>query len=83
MKNANQNHILTGIVSRKFDILFVSFGSLEVSTGTPFSILTVFKNIIVLYRIFKYTTFSGAFLSSHNAVNELCYVAQFVNSIVA
>jgi hypothetical protein len=31
---------------------------------------------------FEYTTFSGEILLSHNTVNELCYVAQFVNRVV-
>jgi hypothetical protein len=31
-------------------------------------------------RIFECMTFSGGVLLSDNTVNELCYVAQFVNS---
>jgi hypothetical protein len=33
-------------------------------------------------RIFVYKVFSGGVLLSHNTVNELCYVAQFVNSVM-
>jgi hypothetical protein len=58
----------------------VSFESLEVST--PFLFYRFLKISLFSYRIFEYTTFSGVFLSSHNAANELCYVGQFVNRIV-
>jgi hypothetical protein len=33
-------------------------------------------------RIFDHKMFSGGVLLSHNTVNELCYVEQFVNSIM-
>jgi hypothetical protein len=31
---------------------------------------------------FYYKMFSGGVLLSHNTVNELCYEAQFVNSVM-
>jgi hypothetical protein len=61
---------------------FFVFESVEVSTPFlfywyPFSKISSFS-----CRIFEYATFSGEFLLSHKTVNELCYVAGFVNSIV-
>jgi hypothetical protein len=57
----------------------VSFESLEVST--PF--LSVFKKIIVFILNFRILyDVPRKFVLSHKAFNELCYVAQFVNSIV-
>jgi hypothetical protein len=69
---------IKGIVSRKFYVRFlVSFARLEVSTPFLFLKISSFSQ-----QIFEYSTFSGGVLLSHNTVNELCYVAQFVNSIV-
>jgi hypothetical protein len=80
-----QQFLLKGIGSRKFgtDILFlVLFESLEVST--PFLFYPFFKisSFFHVHRIFEYARFSGEFLLSHKTVNELCYVAGFVNNIV-
>jgi hypothetical protein len=50
--------------------------------NTPFLFYPFFKISSFSYRIFEYKTFRGGFLLSHNAVNESCYVAQFVNSFV-
>jgi hypothetical protein len=61
-------------LTKMLDTFLVSFESLEVST--PFLFDPFFKISSFLHQIFEYMTFS------HNTVNELCYVAGFVNSIV-
>jgi hypothetical protein len=48
----------------------------------PFLLYQFLKIPSLLCRILDYKMFSGGFLVSHNSVNELCYIAQFVNSIV-
>jgi hypothetical protein len=69
---------IKGIDSRKFDILFCYHS--KTWKFLHLFYFTVFKKISSFsYRIFEYTTFSGAFLLSHNAVHELCSIAQFVN----
>jgi ABC-type microcin C transport system permease subunit YejB len=72
---------LKGIVSRKFDMLFwcrwIDKHFLHLFLFYPF-----FKVSSFACKIFEYKTFRGRFLLSHSAVNESCYVAQFVNSFV-
>jgi hypothetical protein len=73
---------LKGIVSRKFDILFVGIIRQLGSFYTFFLFYPFFKIWSFSCRIFEYSTFSGEYLLSHKTVNELCYVAGFVNRIV-
>jgi hypothetical protein len=69
--------LLKGIVSRKFDM------PLDIQIfSTPFLFDPFLKISSFSCRIFEYKTFRGRFLLSHKAVNEFCYVAQFVNSFV-
>jgi hypothetical protein len=70
-----------GIVSRKFKIRFWYH-----SKAWKFLHLFLFYLFLKIssfsYRIIEYLTFSSEVLLSYNTVNELCSVAQFVNSIV-
>jgi hypothetical protein len=48
----------------------------------PFLLYPFLKVSSLSCRIFEYKMFSGGVLLGHNTVNELCYVAQFVNSFM-
>jgi hypothetical protein len=64
-----------------FILILVSFESFE-SFYTFFIYPFFLQKSSFSYRILEYTTSSGDILLSHNTVNELCYVAGFVNSLV-
>jgi hypothetical protein len=70
-----------GIVSRKFVMLFlcrwIDKYFLHLFYFIRFFLISSFS-----CRIFEYKMFRGRFFLRHNAVNESCYVAQFVNSFV-
>jgi hypothetical protein len=69
------------MVSRKFEmLLLVLLGRNKFST--PFLLYPFLKISALSCRIFYYKMFSGGFLLNHNDVNEYCYVAQFINSVV-